>query len=231
MCEFSQRLIAWLDGELPEGEAAKMERHLGECAQCRGQLDAYRQASDAFEAYSNACADAAMSAKSAKRGRRSLRPAQAVSAAAAIAAMVATFFLFTARVRHSAVVGTAAEIGSTTAASQPVHTAQQEPARQLAAVAPPGVTPQVVKSKGAERISHPAPDRRTEAPRPQENTNLLPGAPAVEISIPADAIFPPGAVPAGVSFTADVTMASDGSTEQIRLRPQLTEFERKGAQR
>ena len=52
MCEFSERLVAWLDGELPEGEAEKMERHLGECTQCRGQLDAYRQASDTFEAYS-----------------------------------------------------------------------------------------------------------------------------------------------------------------------------------
>ena len=227
MCEFSQRLVAWLDGELPEGEAAKIERHLEECTQCRGQLDAYRQASDAFEAYSNAYADAAVSVKP---GRTSVRRARAVSAAAAIAAMVAAFFLFTARIRHSP-LRTPAEIGSTTAASQPVQTAQKEPARQLAAVAPLRATPHVEKSKGAERISHPVPDRRTEAPRPQENTNLLPGAPAVEIAIPADAIFPPGAVPAGVSFTADVTLASDGSAEQIRLRPQLTEFERKGAQR
>ena len=75
------------------------------------------------------------------------------------------------------------------------------------------------------------PDRQIEAPPPQEDTNSLPGAPAVEIAIPADAIFPPGAVPAGVSFTADVTMASDGSAEQIRLRPQLTEFEMRGNQR
>jgi hypothetical protein len=226
MCEFSQRLVAWLDGELPEGEAAKIECHLGECTQCRGRIDAYRQASDAFEAYSNACADAA----SAKPGRISMRPARAVSAAAAIAAMVAAFFLFTPRIRHSS-VRTSAEIGSTTAASQRVQTAQQEPARQLAAVAPLRATPHVEKSKGAERISHPVPDQRSEALRPQENTNLLPGAAAVEIAIPADAIFPPGAVPAGVSFTADVTMASDGSAEQIRLRPQLTEFETRGAQR
>ena len=230
MCEFSQRLIAWLDGELPDGEAAEVGRHLADCAQCRGQLVAYRQASDGFEAYSNACADAAMSAKSAKPGRKSMRPGRAVSAAA-IAAMVAAFFVFTARTRHSAVVGTSAEISSTAGALQPVQTAQKEPESQLAAVATPRATVRVEKSKGAGRISHPVPDRRTEAPQPQENTNRLPGAPAVEISIPADAIFPPGAIPAGVSFTADVTMASDGSAEQIRLRPQLTEFERNGAQR
>lgn len=227
MCDFSQRLVAWLDGELPESQAAKMERHLADCAQCRGQLEAYRQASDAFEAYSNAYADAAASAKP---GLRSLRPARAVSAAAAIAAMVATFFAFAARTRHSP-LRTPAEIGSATAASQPVQAEQEEPATQLAAVAALKATPHVERNKGRGRISHPVPDRRAEAPRPQENANLLPGAPAVEISIPADAIFPPGAVPPGVSFTADVTMASDGSTEQIRLRPQLAEFERKGAQR
>ena len=205
-----------------------MERHLADCAQCRGQVDAYRQASDAFEAYSNAYADASVSAKP---GRRSMRPARAVFAAAAIAAMVAAFFLFAARIRHSAVVGTAAEIGSTTAASQPTQAAQHEPAKQLAAVVPPRATPRVKANRGVEGVSHSVPDMRTKAPRPRENANLLPGTPAVEISIPADAIFPPGAIPEGVSFTADVTMASDGSAEQIRLRPQLTEFERNGAQR
>ncbi len=228
MCEFSQRLVAWLDGELPEGEAAKMERHLADCAQCHGQVDAYWQASDAFDAYVNAYGDSALAAKS---GRISMRPGRAVSAAAAIAAMVTAFFLFAARIRHSAVVGTAAEIASTTAASQPVQMAQEGPAGQPAAVAPLRATPHVARSRGAERISHPITAPRSEAPRPQENTNSLTDTPAVEIDIPADAIFPPGAVPVGVSFTADVTMASDGSAEQIRLRPQLTEFERNGAQR
>lgn len=231
MCEFSQRLIGWMDGELPEGEAAKMERHVAECEQCREQFDAFRQASDAFEAYSNACADAAASAPAAKSGRKPMRPARAASVAAAIAALVAAFFLFTARGWHSGVSRSPAEMGSTMVASQAVHTAQQESVSEPAGIPPLTRTPHVGKSKGAERISHRSADRRTEAPPPQEDANLLPGAPAVEISIPADAIFPPGAVPAGVSFTADVTMGSDGSAEQIRLRPQLTEFERKGAQR
>ena len=228
MCEFSQRLVAWLDGELPEGEAAKIDRHLAECAQCRGQLDAYRQASDAFEAYSNAYADVAAFVKS---RRTSVRWTRAASAAVAIAAMVAAFFLFTARIRHSP-IRTPAEIGSTTSTSQPLQTERKEPARELAAVAPLRATPHPEKSKAADRMRRRGiPNRQIEAPPPQEDTNSLPGAPAVEIAIPADAIFPPGAVPAGVSFTADVTLASDGSTEQIRLRPQLTEFEKRGAQR
>jgi hypothetical protein len=63
--------------------------------------------------------------------------------------------------------------------------------------------------------------------RQNEDTNLPVSEPAVEIAIPADAIFPPGAVPEGVGFTADVTIAPDGSARQVRLRPQLTEFERR----
>ena len=228
MCEFSQRLVAWLDGELPEGEAAKIERHLVECTQCRGQVDAYEKASDAFEAYGNAYGDAALSAKP---GRISMGPAGAVSAAAAVAATVAAFFLFTARIRHSP-IRTPAEIGSTASTSQPLQTAQKEPSKELAAVAPLRATPHPETSKAADRMRRPGiPDRQIEAPPPQEDTNSSSGAPAVEIAIPADAIFPPGAVPAGVSFTAEVTMASDGSAEQIRLRPQLTEFEMRGNQR
>jgi hypothetical protein len=44
-------------------------------------------------------------------------------------------------------------------------------------------------------------------------------APAIEITIPAEAVLPPGAAPAGATFVADVTIASDGSAQQFRLRP------------
>jgi putative zinc finger protein len=226
MCEFSERLVAWLDDELAEGETAEMERHLAGCAQCRGRLAAYRQASDAFESYSNAYGDIALSARP---GRRSVRPARAIYGAAAIAAIVVAFFLLTARTRRSQ-EHTRVEIGSAAGVSQPVQTAQEETARQSAAVAPLTAAGRE-KSKGAAYMSHAAPDRRLEAQHPEEKTDSLPGAPAVEIAIPADAIFPPGAVPPGVDFTADVTMASDGSAQQIRLRPQLTEFQRRGTQR
>ena len=45
MCEFSGKLIAWMDRELPESEAADVERHLGACAECRERLAAYKQVS------------------------------------------------------------------------------------------------------------------------------------------------------------------------------------------
>lgn len=40
---------------------------------------------------------------------------------------------------------------------------------------------------------------------------------AVRIVIPAEAMFAPGAVPEGMVFRADLSMASDGSVEGIRL--------------
>jgi hypothetical protein len=45
------------------------------------------------------------------------------------------------------------------------------------------------------------------------------GAPAIQISIPADEMFPPGAVPEGVNFVADLSVAVDGSAQQLHLRP------------
>jgi anti-sigma factor RsiW len=63
--------------------------------------------------------------------------------------------------------------------------------------------------------------------RTQAGTGLpLPPQPAVEVAIPADAMFPPGAVPEGVNFVADVNFAPDGSARQMRLRPRLTAIER-----
>jgi hypothetical protein len=41
---------------------------------------------------------------------------------------------------------------------------------------------------------------------------------AIQIAIPAEAMFPPGAMPAGVNFIADLRIAADGSVQQVRLR-------------
>jgi len=62
------------------------------------------------------------------------------------------------------------------------------------------------------------------------NWLLLPPQPAVEVAIPADSMFPPGAVPEGVNFIADVNFAPDGSARQMRLRPRLTAIERSAPQ-
>jgi hypothetical protein len=43
--------------------------------------------------------------------------------------------------------------------------------------------------------------------------------PAVEIAIPADAMFPPGAVPAGFGFVTEVSFAPDGLPQPLRVWP------------
>lgn len=67
------------------------------------------------------------------------------------------------------------------------------------------------------------------APALIQNVSSLPAEPAIQIAVPAEAMFPPGAVPEGVNFIADLTIAADGS-EQVRLRPRLARFERRTTQ-
>jgi anti-sigma factor RsiW len=73
--------------------------------------------------------------------------------------------------------------------------------------------------------------RRRAAPQTRRETlNWAPAEPAIEIAIPAESMFPPGAVPEGVSFTAELSIGADGSAQQMRLRPRLIGFERRGTQ-
>ncbi len=54
MCDFSDKLVAWLDRELSMDEASNMQRHLGVCSECRTRMDAYRKISVALDAYYDA---------------------------------------------------------------------------------------------------------------------------------------------------------------------------------
>jgi hypothetical protein len=54
--------------------------------------------------------------------------------------------------------------------------------------------------------------------------------PAIEIAIPADAMFPPGAVPTGMSFMAELTIAADGTALQLGLHLRPAGFERSANQ-
>jgi hypothetical protein len=63
-----------------------------------------------------------------------------------------------------------------------------------------------------------------------QNSYTLPDEPVIQIAIPADEMFPPGAVPEGMHFVADLTIAADGSAERLRLRPRLSGFERSTTQ-
>jgi hypothetical protein len=65
--------------------------------------------------------------------------------------------------------------------------------------------------------------------RPQTANWLLPEL-SIQVAIPAESMFPPGAVPEGVNFTAEVSFGPDGSAQQLRLRPRLIRFERRAIQ-
>jgi hypothetical protein len=54
MCKFSSKLIAWLDKELPDAEAAAMDQHVPACRECRDQADTFRRVSHSFAVYARA---------------------------------------------------------------------------------------------------------------------------------------------------------------------------------
>ena len=94
-----------------------------------------------------------------------------------------------------------------------VHPAVVEPPAAIASapvLEPPVVEP--ILHKPMIRRYHPAQQIREIATQEQ------PMDAAIQIAIPAEAMFPPGAVPNGINFIADLRIAPDGSVKQIRLR-------------
>jgi hypothetical protein len=67
-------------------------------------------------------------------------------------------------------------------------------------------------------------------PAHSQNTYFATEDPVIQIAIPADEMFPPGTVPEGIRFAADLTIAPDGTAESLRLRPRLAGFERRTTQ-
>jgi hypothetical protein len=200
MCEYSGKLMAWLDRETPAEEAAAVERHVSICTACRGQIVTYRRISDEVRAYCDV-----MEAK--------VRPVPdwrvLASGAAAAAAVALAFFAVLPRTGGKPQPSPA--LSAATAASlqrsEPVVQRTPGPRRIPARQAGPGV-----------RLRNTRP-RRFEAPAPPSDADWRLREPAIEITIPADAVFPPGAVPEGVSLNAGLTIAADGSAGWLWLRP------------
>ena len=98
---------------------------------------------------------------------------------------------------------------------------------QLRRVGPPTVlTPTVavtsvpvLKSDAAEPAPRKMIRRRHAVPPVRERgVKWQPTETAVQIAIPAEAMFPPGAMPEGMNFIAELSIAPDGSVQQVRLR-------------
>ena len=179
MCDFSARLVAWMDRELPDTEAAAMERHVRDCPECRTRVDAYQEASRAFVAY----CDSAVWAKT----RRGLpRWVPVLASAMAPAALLLVF--------------------------RPV-VVEQIPVR-----------PRVADSLRANILeTAPSPvkkvhRRHVSAPMKTPDANWGIVEPGIRIAIPVEAMFPPGAVPEGITFIAYLSMAADGSVRGLRLQ-------------
>jgi Putative zinc-finger len=231
MCEFTGRLIAWIDGELDAGEAARIEQHLAACAECRNCVAEFRSATDAFAQY----CEAASVAEEASAARR-WAPALCAVAAVAAAFVALIFAVPRAPVASPALpTATASTVSVTSASSRPARSQ----ARTLAATAThlaghrstPRRTEPGDRGRAATITAISQPCRAATcgfAASDAPPAAWLADAAAIQITIPAEAMFPPGAMPDGVNFVADVSLGADGAVAQLRLRPRLVRFE-KGA--
>src|SRR5258708_16594855 len=87
MCNFSGKLVAWLDRELPENEAAEVDQHVRACAECRRCANEYEEAGRLFDAYCDALT-------ASKVHRRPFPWKVVFAGSAAVAAAVAVLLAF-----------------------------------------------------------------------------------------------------------------------------------------
>ena len=186
MCNFSGKLVAWIDGELAVAEAADAERHVQSCPECQRRVAAYKEVSRLVVQY----CDAAATQPNPMPRRKPVRWVPALSGAAA-AAVVLLFMLRPSSLKPVSV---------------PMPAAKTSPAPVLEA---PHTTP-VHETTGKVQ-------RRHAIARPQPARPNWAFEPAIQIAIPGESMFPPGAVPEGITFIADLSVAPDGSVQGLRM--------------
>jgi hypothetical protein len=165
MCEYSGKLIAWLDHELPDEEATNVEWHVARCVECRNAVAAYEEVSRYFLC----CHEDVMAARPRPHGWRWVTAWGGVAAAAILVAGV-------------------------------LMRSHVEP---LSLRPPTGIqAPEMAFEKSHTPVVRVRPSRPAVAlPIHQQWSNQ---DPVIEVVLPADALFPPGAMPSGFSFIADV---------------------------
>lgn len=209
MCDFNGRLIAWLDHELPKDEAGDVGRHVQACGECQKRVDAYERASTAFNAY----CDALNAAELRRRVPRWKVGGLGIGAAAAVMVLA-----LLAQHRNTEVPQL--QVSAPTAKARPTVLADATGARASLSETVP------IKAISLRKVRR----RNVVAPVQKQDPNLLPAGPAIQITIPAEAVLPPGAIPPGANFVVDLSIAPDGSAQGLRLRPQLAGFERRATQ-
>ena len=239
MCEFSGKLVAWMDHELERDEGAAVERHVAACAECRGCVAEFRRVSGEFGAYCDAMLQS--------REQRATRWQKPALAAAAAAAMLAVVFAHPRRQaapvpqranatvtmsklspdspRNASAEPTPAEAEAGTAATSPARASRQRTHAGRAVAKRGAACCSVATASGAAANA-----AAVAPPAAAQNANWVANEPSVQIAISAAAMFPPGAVPEGIDFVADLSIGADGSVQQVRLQPQISEFERRSSQ-
>jgi anti-sigma factor RsiW len=195
MCDFKGHLIAWMDGELASAEAAGVEEHVRICAECRARVAAYADTSREFAAYYAASAQrkvAAVPPRSLPRW---------VPAIAAVAAAVVVALLLLPR---------GGNVRQIPAAAVAVQASAAVPVMETQA---PAAVETVAKTVLPMRRRHSSARKNA----PVENWEVT--GPAILIEIPAAEMFPPGAVPEGATYIANLSLSADGAVQGLRLQP------------
>lgn len=187
MCDYAGRLVAWLDGELPQDEATNVGWHIAHCEECRRALSAYQEISKSFLD----CYEAAMVSD---RRRNRVRWAPALGVAAAAAVLGAAILLW------------------------------PRPVEQLTLNPPPAVHAPAIAFERTQTVAaagHPRHRKASDVAQSATSQSMTwrPVEPSVQISIPAEAMFPPGAVPAGFNFVTRVSFAADGLPQGLPVWP------------
>lgn len=221
MCDFSEKVVAWMDGELELQDAAAVKEHLEVCAECRGNIDAYRRASDELNAYfhETPLSDAR------EWSQRTVALASATGALAAVLGLVLLWPRIHAQPHEFYVPHTVPDTPAASSADS-IRLAQNTMSADIRPVERP--IQKAPRGPASIRENEPAQHRHEQLFRPQTDVSAysLPAEAVVEIAIPADDMFPPGAVPAGMNFVAEMTIAADGSAARLQVRPRLAGFER-----
>jgi hypothetical protein len=211
MCEYSNKLISLLDHELPAEEAVKVELHLESCEECRGQISLFAKVSRAVDAYCNEAMNV---------NARRVAPAWvSPTIAAGVVAAAIALLLAWPRVH---VTPSAMQLPPVATANSPGVSGNE-----LSALIAPPIHRNNRRHAGTNEMRIvPVQNKNSMPAQPMVTYDAL-EEPIIQIAIPADEIFPPGAVPEGVNFIADMTIAADGRAEGMRLRPTLAGFERR----
>jgi hypothetical protein len=221
MCDDSKRLIAWMDGELGESESAEVEQHVRACAACREWVAYYEIASREFASYYETTTQARPVVQS-----RKIAPWVPVAAAvAAVAAMLVIAFVVRAGKQAPTVQQAAAAPAKSNAGMEnlvvhpPVKqdgTADKEVAK---AEVFQGLKPGTDRAPSGTAKGRALIQSVKGAGSSGTKIEWAMAEPAIQIAIPADAMFPPGAVPEGVTYIANVSLGGDGSVQGLRIQP------------